>query len=70
MQQIINVQQLADKKFLDSEEASQYMRGMFNIKLSPCTIRRLCRNKQIRSIKPGKARAIKPEWLNEYLENA
>ena len=67
MQQIINVQQLADKKFLDSEEASQYMLGMFNIK---CTIRRLCRTKQIRSIKPGKARAIKPEWLNEYLENA
>ena len=70
MQQIINIDLLKTKKFLDSVEASQYMLGMFNIKLSPTSIRRLCRLKAIKSIKPGKSRAIKPEWLNQYLDNA
>lgn len=70
MQQIINVDQLKLKAFLDSEEASQYMLGVFNIKLSPTSIRRLCRMKQIKSIKPGKSRAIKPQWLDEYLDDA
>ena len=70
-----NIEMLKNAKFLDPEQASQYMLGYWNIKLSASQIRRHCRaylesNGQngMRSIKPGKARAIKPEWVDEYLD--